>query len=106
VVNAIKFTPTGGRVHVHTRCDGLLAELAVTDTGPGIPPDVLPDIFEPFRHADASVPLSDRGLGLGLALVRELVRLHHGEVRALSEGIGQGSTFIVRLPLADAAVAA
>jgi signal transduction histidine kinase len=106
VVNAIKFTPTGGRVHVHTRCDGLFAELAVTDTGPGIPPDVLPDIFEPFRHADASVPLSDRGLGLGLALVRELVRLHHGEVRALSEGIGQGSTFIVRLPLADAAVAA
>ena len=106
VDNAIKFTPTGGQVHVHTGSDGLFAELVVTDNGFGIPPDQLRTIFEPFRRDGASAPAADRGLGLGLALVRELVQLHHGEVRALSEGRGHGSTFIIKLPLAKTAAAA
>lgn len=103
VENAIKFTPEGGRVHVHTGSEGGFAELVVTDNGLGIEPGLLRVIFEPFRHEDARVHPSERGLGLGLALVRELVQLHGGDVRALSGGTGQGSTFIVRLPLASAA---
>jgi signal transduction histidine kinase len=106
VDNAIKFTPTGGQVRVTTRCDGSFAELVVTDNGPGISPDLLPGIFEPFRHDDDAVAPSARGLGLGLAIVRELVQLHEGDVRALSGGTGHGSTFVVRLPLANSAVAA
>ena len=106
VENAIKFTPTGGHVHVHTGSDGSFAELVVADDGLGISPDVLPIIFEPFRHDDASVRPTERGLGLGLALVRELVQLHGGDVRAISGGKGQGATFIVRLPLVNSAVAA
>jgi signal transduction histidine kinase len=106
VENAIKFTPAGGHVHVQTGCDGLFAELVVADNGLGISPDLLPVIFEPFRHDDATLRPSERGLGLGLALVRELVHLHDGEVRALSEGQGQGSTFIIRLPLVNSVAAA
>jgi two-component sensor histidine kinase len=104
VENALKFTPAGGHVHVHTGCDGSFAELVVSDNGLGISRDLLPVIFEPFRHDDATVPPAERGLGLGLALVRELVQLHQGEIRALSGGKGQGSTFIVRLPLVISAV--
>ena len=78
----------------------------MTDNGRGISADLLPVIFEPFRHDDATVVPSERGLGLGLALVRELVKLHGGEVRAISGGKGKGSTFTVRLPLANSAVAA
>ena len=106
VENAIKFTPTGGRVRLTTRCDGSFAEVVVSDTGPGISPDLLPVIFEPFRHDDAGVAPSERGLGLGLAIVRELVQLHAGDVRAFTGGQGLGSTFVVRLPLVNAAVAA
>jgi signal transduction histidine kinase len=103
VHNAVKFTPSGGHVHVHTESDGSFAELVVSDTGLGIAPDLLPVIFEPFRHDVATVSAAERGLGLGLALVRELVQLHDGSVRALSGGKGLGSTFIVRLPMARAA---
>jgi signal transduction histidine kinase len=93
-------------VHLHTACEGRFAALVVTDNGRGISADLLPIIFEPFQHDDQAVRPSDRGLGLGLTLVRELVRLHGGEVRALSGGQGQGSTFVVRLPLVSTAVAA
>ena len=106
VENAIKFTPMGGHVHVHTGRSGSHAELVVSDNGRGISPDLLTDIFEPFRHDDAIIGPSERGLGLGLALVKELVQLHEGDVRALSSGKGQGATFIVRLPLARSAAAA
>ena len=101
VENAIKFTPTGGRVQVQTATDGVNAELVVTDSGLGIAADLLPFVFEPFRQDEASVRPSERGLGLGLTLVRELIALHDGEVRAISEGKGQGSSFAVRLPLAS-----
>jgi signal transduction histidine kinase len=67
---------------------------------------MLNEIFEPFRHGDAVLGSTEGGLGLGLALVKELVQLHEGDVRALSSGKGHGSTFIVRLPLARSAVAA
>jgi signal transduction histidine kinase len=71
----------------------------VTDTGVGIAADLLPVIFDPFRQAGGEVHPRGRGLGLGLTLVRELVQLHGGDVRALSDGRGTGATFIVRLPL-------
>ena len=106
IENAIKFTPMGGHVHVHTGRSGPYAELVVSDNGRGISPDLLTEIFEPFRQDDATLGPSERGLGLGLALVKQLVQLHEGEVRALSNGKGHGSTFIVRLPLARTAAAA
>lgn len=122
--NAIKFTPKGGRIEVRLeRVDSLqvggLTELQVnklqvegsdqhsnpsvqiqvSDTGQGIAPDFLPYVFERFRQADSSMTRSHGGLGLGLAIVRHLVELHGGTVSVHSQGIGQGATFIVNLPL-------
>lgn len=100
--NAIKFTPKGGEIHVAvTRSDGFL-EARVSDTGPGIPADFVPCVFERFRQADASTTRRHGGLGLGLAIVKELVELHGGTVAAESEGVGRGAAFTVRLPAADA----
>jgi PAS domain S-box-containing protein len=97
--NAIKFTPHGGRVDVQlTQIDSHL-QIRVRDTGEGIAPDMLPYVFERFRQADSSSTRSHGGLGLGLAIVRHLVELHGGTVRAESLGIGHGSTFIVSLPI-------
>jgi signal transduction histidine kinase len=100
VDNAIKFTPAGGTVRVRVACHASLAECVVEDTGAGIPADVLPALFDPARRRTLIWPPSTSGVGLGLVLVRELVRLHHGDVHAESEGVGLGSTFVVRLPLA------
>jgi PAS domain S-box-containing protein len=97
--NAIKFTPPGGRVRVHVERAGAEARLVVTDTGIGIAPAFLPHVFDRFRQADSS----HGGLGLGLAVVRALVELHHGSVTAESPGDGAGATFTVRLPLATTA---
>lgn len=99
--NAIKFTPKGGRVAVTLRGAESFAEIKVTDTGAGISPDFLPHVFERFRQADSTSTRSHGGLGLGLALVRHLVELHGGIVRADSAGAGQGAAFTVRLPLAE-----
>jgi signal transduction histidine kinase len=102
LANAIKFTPTGGHVTVRLAAvDGRL-RLEVQDTGDGIDPAFLPHVFERYRQANASTP-SHRGLGLGLAIVRHLVELHGGTVMARSSGLGQGSTFMIDLPLAAAA---
>jgi signal transduction histidine kinase len=104
--NAIKFTPAGGRVRVSAdRHDGGL-RVAVSDTGRGIEPDLLPFIFEPFRQAqaDSSDTRPHGGLGLGLAIVRHLVELHGGRVDATSRGLGQGATFTVWLPADPPAV--
>ncbi|MBV9928431.1 MAG: PAS domain-containing protein [Acidobacteria bacterium] len=97
--NAVKFTPTGGRVEARVRRAGSQVEVAVTDTGQGIEPDFLPHVFERFRQGEMGTTRRHGGLGLGLAIVRHLVELHGGTVRAESEGHGKGSTFILRLPL-------
>jgi signal transduction histidine kinase/CheY-like chemotaxis protein len=100
VSNAVKFTPQGGRIDVRLRPEGSCLNLSVTDNGKGIEPEFLPHVFERFRQADSTSTRAHGGLGLGLAIVRHLVELHGGTVYAESAGIGQGSTFTVRLPLA------
>ncbi len=97
--NALKFTPPGGSVRVRLGQAGDRARLAVADSGEGIAPDVLPHIFDRFRQADSTSARRRGGLGLGLAIVRHLVELHGGSIRAESEGPGRGATFTVELPL-------
>lgn len=99
--NAIKFTPSGGHVSVRLERAGSHAQIRVSDTGEGIKSDFLPYIFDSFRQADGTSTRRHGGLGLGLAIVRHLVELHGGTIRADSSG-GGGSTFTVRLPLAPA----
>ena len=101
--NAIKFTPPGGRVLVRVDRIGEEARLVVSDTGVGIAPAFLPHVFDRFRQADSSMTRLYGGVGLGLALVRDLVALHGGRVSADSPGDGAGATFTVRLPLRSAA---
>ncbi|MFB2922440.1 MULTISPECIES: CHASE domain-containing protein [Aerosakkonema] len=98
LTNAIKFTPKGGLVEVHLDRHNSNAQITVIDTGQGISPEFLPHIFERFRQADASITRKHGGLGLGLAIVRHLVELHGGTIRAESPGEGQGAKFIVTLP--------
>jgi signal transduction histidine kinase len=97
--NAIKFTPREGRVSVRLDAAGDHARIQVSDTGTGISPAFLPHLFERFRQADSTATRAHGGLGIGLALVRHLVELHGGRVRAESAGEGQGATFTVELPL-------
>jgi CheY-like chemotaxis protein len=101
VANAIKFTPEGGRVEVCLERAGEMARIRVIDNGAGIIPDILPTLFQPFRQADSSSTRPHGGLGVGLALVRDLVELHGGQVHAHSEGEQRGATFTVELPLAQ-----
>jgi PAS domain S-box-containing protein len=103
--NAVKFTPSGGRVGVRLRTIGGYVEIAVTDTGAGIASDFLPHVFERFRQEDSSSTRAHGGLGLGLTLVKQLVELHGGSVRAESAGIGRGATFTIVLPCRPAALA-
>lgn len=97
--NAVKFTPKGGRVQVYLQRVNSHVEIIVADNGQGISADFLPYVFDRFRQADNSITRSFGGLGLGLAIVRQLVELHGGTVYAESPGEGQGATFIVKLPL-------
>jgi signal transduction histidine kinase/CheY-like chemotaxis protein len=97
--NAVKFTPSGGSIEVRLERHGDRARIVVRDTGAGIPSEVLPYIFDRFRQADSSGTRVHGGLGLGLAIVRHLVELHHGTVRAESGGAAPGATFVVELPL-------
>jgi PAS domain S-box-containing protein len=99
--NAIKFTPQGGQVDIYLERDGDQAKITVEDTGKGINPEFLPYIFETFRQEDASITRKYGGLGLGLAIVRQLVEAHGGTITADSPGEGFGATFTVRLPLLD-----
>ncbi|MCA1566043.1 MAG: PAS domain S-box protein [Acidobacteria bacterium] len=98
--NAIKFTPKGGRVQIRMERVNSHIEIAVSDTGPGIAPEFLPYVFDRFRQADGRTTRQHGGLGLGLSIVRHLVELHGGTVRAESEGEGQGAVFTVLLPVA------
>jgi signal transduction histidine kinase/ActR/RegA family two-component response regulator len=98
--NAVKFTDPGGAVQVTVKPVGAKTRLEVSDTGHGISAEFLPFVFERFRQSDSSSARRHGGLGLGLALVRELVELHGGTVRAHSAGDQQGSTFTVDLPTA------
>ncbi len=100
LMNAIKFTPRDGRVQVHLRKVKSHVEIVVSDNGEGIQPEILPVIFDRFRQGDSTTTRPHGGLGLGLALVRHLVDLHGGRVRAASEGPGRGATFVVELPVA------
>jgi len=100
VQNAVKFTPPGGRVRATMRPCDQWVETAISDTGRGISPEFLPHLFERFRQEHAAPDGAEGGLGLGMAISRTLVELHGGSISARSEGLGQGSTFIVQLPAA------
>ena len=102
LTNAIKYTPAGGQVDLTLGTDGDSALLSLRDTGVGIEPELLPAVFDLFKQADHTLARADGGLGIGLTLVRSLVELHGGSVVARSEGLGRGSEFTVRLPLAEA----
>ena len=97
--NAVKFTPRGGRVQVRVSRTDSHAEVAVSDTGAGIPPEFLPHVFERFRQADSRHSREFGGLGLGLAIARELAEMHGGTIEATSDGEGKGATFLVKLPV-------
>jgi signal transduction histidine kinase/ActR/RegA family two-component response regulator len=100
LMNAVKFTARGGRIQVELSPIDSLVELRVIDNGQGITAELLPHIFERFRQAeDSATTRQHGGLGLGLSIVRHIVELHGGTVEAHSDGAGQGSSFIVRLPL-------
>jgi CheY-like chemotaxis protein/two-component sensor histidine kinase len=104
LTNAAKYTPPGGRVVVRGRRVGGHIELSVADTGIGIAEPMLETIFQPFIQTRQSIARSQGGLGLGLAIVSNLVELHGGTVRAKSEGRGRGSEFVVTLPALDTAM--
>jgi signal transduction histidine kinase/ActR/RegA family two-component response regulator len=100
LMNAIKFTPRGGKVALNLECIQTGARLTIRDNGDGIGAEFLPYVFHRFRQEEGSISRKAGGLGLGLAVVRHLVELHGGSVSAESPGPGQGSTFTVDLPLA------
>jgi signal transduction histidine kinase len=99
VSNAIKFTPSGGRIELRLEQVERYARIRVMDTGCGISADFLPFVFDRLRQADSSDSRQYGGLGLGLSIVRHVVALHGGTIQAESAGADQGSTFIVQLPL-------
>jgi signal transduction histidine kinase len=101
--NALKFTPRNGAVHITLHAIDGHAEITVTDTGVGIKPDFLPHVFEHFRQVDSSATRQHGGLGLGLSIVKHLVELHGGTVRACSDGIDCGASFTLQFPLAASA---
>jgi len=100
--NAAKYSDSGAEIHVSLRRDGNHALVLVRDDGIGIAPDMLPRIFELFTQADAARVYAPGGMGIGLSLAERLVSLHGGKIMAESEGVGRGSSFTLRLPLAEA----
>ncbi len=97
--NAVKFTSSGGHVTIRAVCGDAIASLEVCDSGQGIDSEFLPYIFEPFRQANGSTTRRHGGLGLGLAIVRQIVQAHGGTISANSDGAGKGTTFTVELPV-------
>ncbi|HEY2895029.1 MAG TPA: ATP-binding protein, partial [Pirellulales bacterium] len=102
LTNAIKFTPKAGKLTVGLARTDSHVEIRVADNGIGIAPEFLPFVFDRFRQADASTTRAHGGLGLGLAIVRQLADMHGGSVRVESAGQGKGATFIVQLPIGPA----
>jgi CheY-like chemotaxis protein len=100
VHNAVKFTPPGGRINVEMRRTGNESWITIFDTGIGIEKDFLPQIFERFAQAEGVSARTESGLGLGLAIAKQIVEMHGGSIAAESAGANQGATFTVRLPLA------
>jgi len=98
LTNAIKYTPEGGHVAVALECDDQHANIRVTDDGVGIAADRIGTIFELFAQAENAIGRSQGGMGIGLALVRNLVQLHGGTVTARSDGVGKGTEFVIELP--------
>jgi signal transduction histidine kinase len=96
LINGVRYTDVGGRLGVNLFADSGRAVVTVSDTGRGIPADLLPHVFEPFTTVGA---VAERGLGVGLSVARELVELHGGTIRASSPGLGGGSQFVVTLPM-------
>jgi Osmosensitive K+ channel histidine kinase len=103
--NAARYTDRGGKITLEAECEGEEVVVRVKDTGVGIPPEMLPRIFDMFTQVGRSLERAHGGLGIGLTLVRRLVDLHGGRIEARSEGAGKGSEFITRLPLAIGAAA-
>jgi signal transduction histidine kinase len=103
LANASRYTDSGGKIAVSMHLQDGHAVVRLRDTGIGIAPEDLPHIFDLYRQADEASPRSRAGLGIGLALVRQLVQLHGGKVSVASAGLGHGSEFTVRLPREDAA---
>jgi PAS domain S-box-containing protein len=101
LTNAAKYTDFGGSVRVHTSTQGSTAIIEISDTGAGIAPELLPRVFDLFVQGDRTLDRSQGGLGIGLSVVKRLVEMHEGEVTARSAGLGQGSTFEIRLPLIE-----
>jgi two-component system, chemotaxis family, CheB/CheR fusion protein len=99
LANAVKFTPEGGRVAIHMRRQDGTVEIEISDTGVGIRPEFLPHVFDRFRQGNAGANRRYGGLGLGLAIAKQLTELHGGTITAHSEGEGHGATFTVHLPL-------
>jgi CheY-like chemotaxis protein len=97
--NASKYTPNGGNIELSVRREGDFVAISVSDNGLGVPSNCLDDVFQMFNQVDRSLHRAQGGLGIGLALVRTLVEMHGGEVKAESAGLNRGSTFTVRLPL-------
>jgi signal transduction histidine kinase len=100
LTNACKYTPAGGDIRLRAVAGDGVVDIAVQDNGAGIPPDQLDAIFGMFTQVERTRAQAQGGLGIGLTLVRQLVEMHGGTVRALSRGLGEGSEFVVRLPLA------
>src|SRR5581483_2923077 len=100
LTNAVKYTPDGGNVIVALEREGDSATIRVADDGVGIAPERIGTIFELFAQAENAIGRAQGGMGIGLALVRNLVELHGGSVSARSDGLGKGSEFVVLLPLA------
>ena len=97
--NSLKFTPAGGHIHVSARMVGRSLEVRVADDGIGIAPEFLPHVFDRFRQGDGTSTRNHPGLGLGLSIAKQLVETHNGSIRAESGGTGQGTAFIVTLPI-------
>jgi CheY-like chemotaxis protein/anti-sigma regulatory factor (Ser/Thr protein kinase) len=99
--NALKYTPSGGTIDVNVRIKEQVVALTVKDSGIGIPGDLLPRVFDVFVQGEISLDRAKGGLGIGLALVKQLVELHNGTIAAISGGKGAGSTFEIEFPLRD-----